>query len=377
MPDAPVIIAARRTAISVRGGRLSRLLAEDLAAAVIRACLDDAGPSGVGDVVLGNCMGPGGNIARIAALASGLGVTVPGVTVDRQCGSGLSAIIMAGDAIRAGDDRLHFAGGVESASTAPLRISHGSAYSRAPFAPAGFPDPDMGPAAQALAAKFGINRHAQDSYAARSHRLALDAQDHGYFAKEIVALAGIGADDGPHNGMSGMLPRFRALYPEQAAPTVTAGNSCRISDGAAAVAIVRSTSHAGAPGLALVAHVTIGCDPGLPGIGPVAAVERLLEIAGVSLDDVAAFEIVEAFAAQTLAVLQPLGLFDGDRVDPRVCADGGALALGHPWGASGAVVVVRLFARLVRSGAPEGSLGIATAAVGGGMGVAALFRVVR
>ena len=381
----PVVIAARRTPISTRGMRLRGRSVHELAAPVIRRCLADAeraiGSSlVVGDVVLGNCMGPGGNIARLSALAADLDVSVPGMTIDRQCGSGLSAIITASDAIRAGDSRLLLAGGAESASTAPLRIAHGVPYARAAFSPTGFPDPDMGPAAQELAAAFGIDRDRQDAYAERSHRLALVQLEAGGFDNELVALDELGRDDSPRERMTDLLPRFPSLYPTLDGPatgSVTAGNSCRISDGAAVVAIVSTGSRGDAPGLALLAHATIGCDPALPGIGPVAAVNQVLAAAGVSLDDIAAFEIVEAFAAQSLAVLYSLDLATPDFVDPRVCSGGGALALGHPWGASGAVSVVRLFTRLVREGAPAGSLGIATAAVGGGMGVAALFEVVR
>ena len=381
----PVVIAARRTPISTRGMRLRSRSVHELAAPVIRRCLADAeraiGSSlAVGDVVLGNCMGPGGNIARLSALAADLDVSVPGMTIDRQCGSGLSAIITASDAIRAGDSRLLLAGGAESASTAPLRIAHGAPYARAAFSPTGFPDPEMGPAAQELAAAFGIDRDRQDAYAERSHRLALVQLEAGGFDNELVALDELGRDDSPRERMTDLLPRFPSLYPTLDGPatgSVTAGNSCRISDGAAVVAIVSTGSRGDAPGLALLAHATIGCDPALPGIGPVAAVNGVLAAAGVTLDDIAAFEIVEAFAAQTLAVLYSLGLAAHDFVDPRVCSGGGALALGHPWGASGAVSVVRLFTRLVREGAPAGSLGIATAAVGGGMGVAALFEVVR
>ena len=386
----PVVIAARRTPISTRGMRLRSRSVHELAAPVIRQCLADAeeaiGSSiAVGDVIIGNCMGPGGNIARLSALAADIDVSVPGITIDRQCGSGLSAIIMASDAIRAGDCRLLLAGGAESASTAPLRIAHGVPYTRAAFSPPGFPDPEMGPAAQDLATAFGIDRDRQDVYAERSHRLALVQLEAGGFDDELVALDELVRDDSPHARMTDLLPRFPSLYQPVSGPTtggpttgsVTAGNSCRISDGAAIVAIVSAGSRGDAPGLALLAHATIGCDPALPGIGPVAAVNGVLAAAGVSLDDIAAFEIVEAFAAQTLAVLYSLGLAARDFVDPRVCSGGGALALGHPWGASGAVSVVRLFTRLVREGAPAGSLGIATAAVGGGMGVAALFEVVR
>ncbi|WP_240148268.1 thiolase family protein [Leifsonia tongyongensis] len=372
------IVAARRTPIATRGGRLAQHPVESLAAAAIRASVDDAGRSvgrelTVADVVIGNCMGPGGNTARVAALAAGLDVAVPGMTVDRQCGSGLSAIVTAAGAIRTGDAEAVVAGGAESASTAPVRMVDGQPYLRAAFAPAGTPDPDMLPAAEALGRRFGIGRELQDAYALRSHRAAERAIRDGRFADELVEVGAAATDDGPRIDLERMLRRF----PPLAGGAVTAGNACRVSDGAAAVAIVDDALRGSAPGLRLVASATVGCDPSLPGIGPVGAVERVLAIADVSLDDIAAFEIVEAFAAQSLAVLIALGLHRDDRTDPRICADGGALALGHPWGASGAVSVVRLFSRLVRAGAPAGSLGIATAAVGGGMGVAALFEVVR
>ncbi|QWT25489.1 thiolase family protein [Subtercola sp. PAMC28395] len=448
-----MIVAARRSPITTKGRDLAGVAADELASPVIRSCVDDAHRATgshleIGDVLLGNCMGPGGNVARSAALAAGLDVSVPGMTIDRQCGSGLSAIISAAESIRAGGRRMIVAGGTESASTAPLRVQGGVAYARAPFAPTGFPDPEMGPAADALARVVGIDRAAQDAYAERSHRLAVSATRSGAFDEEIVAVDGVRADDGPRAGIAALLGRFVPLYrsrepgsddtrtagpatagPATAGPataehgqhtavqpapsTVTAGNSCRISDGAAAVAFVPAQFRGTAPALALRAHATVGCDPALPGIGPVGAVNRLLGEAGLTMADIAAFEIVEAFAAQSLAVLLALGLaefapdvpesrgrshgatnaVDSDadgatnsvtnsavttlRVDDRVCSDGGALALGHPWGASGAVGVVRLFSRLVRGGAPTGTLGISTAAIGGGMGVAALFEVVR
>jgi acetyl-CoA C-acetyltransferase len=379
----PVIVSAWRTPVAVKGGGLARVTAAGLAAPVIRACVDDAAramgsASPVADVLLGNCMGPGGNIARVSALAAGLDVAVPGMTIDRQCGSGLAAIITAGEAVRAGDGRLRVAGGVESSSTAPTRIAHGAAYARAPFAPAGHPDPDMVRAAQDLAVLDGIGRDRQDAYAARSHRLALGTRERGGFDGEVVPVDGVAADNNPRERIPAMLGRFPALFPDAAdGGTVTAGNSCRDSDGAAAVAIVPEGARGGAAGLAILATATVGCDPALPGLGPVAAVASLLTNAGRGLADVAAIELVEAFAAQSLACLTRLGLAGGNDVDDRVCAGGGALALGHPWGASAAVSVVRLFTRLVRSGAPAGTLGLATAAVGGGLGVAALFEVVR
>lgn len=397
MSAGPVIVAARRTPIATRGRALAGVTVERLAAPVIRAVLADAerasragAEAGVGvgvgvgeiaDVVLGNCMGPGGNPARVAALLAGLGTGVPGATVDRQCGSGLAAIIDAATAILAGDERARIAGGAESASTAPVRLIEGVPYDRAPFAPTGFPDPDMTRAAEDLAAADRIPRSRQDAYAARSRRRAVSAAAAGRFAAELVPLPGLDAGDRPQHddgvGASGAaertLSRFPPLFDRG---TLTAGNSCRVSDGAAAVLIVpaATAASAGLPGLALRAHAVVGCDPALPGVGAAPAILDALRRAGRPVDEVAAFEIVEAFASQTIAVLDRIGVADDDE---RVCADGGALAIGHPWGASGAVAVVRLFSRLVRTGAPAGTLGVAAASVGGGLGVAAVFEVVR
>ncbi len=398
LPDRAVVVAARRTPIATVGQRLSDVDVATLAATAVRAVLADVeaavGDMPVADVIVGNCMGPGGNPARVAALAAGLPVSVPGMTIDRQCGSGLAAIIIGAHGLDG--EHVLIAGGAESASTAPTRIAHDAesdaGYARAPFAPFGHADPDMGPAAQELGRVARISRTRQDAYAARSHERALSAVAAGRFNAELISVAGVESDDGPRRMTTAVLARFPPAFVgasargyqgdagvsgDDLARTVTAGNSCRVSDGAALVALVRETRRRGAPGLALVSSATVGCDPALPGLGPVEAVRLAIARAGVTLDDVAAIEIVEAFAAQVLAVTDQLGLSAGDHVDERVCSDGGALALGHPWGASGAIGVVRLFSRLVTGGAPAGSLGLSTAAIGGGMGVAAVFEVVR
>jgi acetyl-CoA C-acetyltransferase len=375
LPDEAVVIAARRTPIGTRGRALATLTVEQLAAPVIRAACADAEAAArrrlaVADVVLGNCMGPGGNPARVAALAAGLGIEVPGATVDRQCGSGLAAVLDATTAICAGDDRPRIAGGVESASTAPVRSVDGVSYDRAAFTPQGWPDPDMVRAAEDLAAADGISRERQDAHAARSHRRARAALDAGRYAAELVPVVGLTADDSI-GVAEPLLHRLPPLFPEG---TLTAGTATRISDGAAAVAVVPRRLAGHAPGLVVRGHAVVGCDPALPGVGAAPAVQAALDLAGAEIREVAAFEIVEAFASQSLAVLGRLGITDDDA---RVCADGGALALGHPWGASGAISVVRLFGRLVRAGAPAGTLGVAAASVGGGLGVAAVFEVIR
>lgn len=392
-PRGPVVVAARRTAVGTAGRALARADCTALAAPVLAALAADlaglgllpaggapgAGPT-VDDVVLGNCCGPGGDVARVAALAAGLGVDVPGVTVDRQCGSGLEAVRLGALAVRAGAASVVLAGGVESASTAPWRLARPRTatdlpqpYARAPFAPPGFADPEMGAAADALAARAGIDRDRQDRYAARSHARTLAARAAGVFDAELVPVAGVTADDRPRAVGAAALARLRPAFTPGG--TVTAGNACGISDGAAAVALVDEATRAGAglPGLRVLATRVVGVDPALPGLGPVPAVRGVLADAGRDLGDVEVVEVVEAFAAQVLACTDALGLdvFGADA--DRVCPAGGALALGHPWGASGALLVVRLFARLVRDPrARPGDLGVAACAVGGGQGVALL-----
>ena len=384
--NTPVVVAVARTPIATRGGRLANVGAEKLAGAAIWAVVSRATKAlgldpkaRVDGVSLGNCMGPGGNLARVSALAAGLDIRTPAMTIDTQCASALTAIIVAGQAISAGAASLQIAGGTESASTAPVRSIDGVAYTRAPFAPEGFDDPDMGPAAQNLAIKNQIPRVQQDAYAVRSHELALAAKRAGQLEPELVAVGDITEDDAPNPKIANLIGRMAPLYvgSEQAHLAVTGGNSSRNSDGAVVVALTSEAMRNGAPGLALVDSVTLGKSTDLPGIGPVGAVEELLQRNGLSIDDISAFEIVEAFGAQTLSVLQALGLAEDSNIDARVCSQGGSLAFGHPWGASGALIVVRLFSRLVAGGAKAGELGLATVAVGGGMGVAALFEVVR
>lgn len=370
MPEA-VILAARRTPFATRGRRLAGVPVEHLAAPVLRAVVADAAIAvAIGDVTLGNCRGPGGNPARVAALAAGLDARIPGMTIDRQCASGLAAIVSAAASIRAGDDRLHLAGGAESASTAPLRSIAGIVRDRAPFAPGGFDDPDMTVAADDLAARFGIDRHRQDAQAERSHRRAIAARDAHRFAAEIVAIGSLRTDD----AIGAVLPVLSRLRPLHPGGTVTAGTSTRVSDGAAAVLLAPAGARGTRPGLRLRDTAAVGCDPALPGLGAAFAVVDLLQRQGVELGSIAAIEIVEAFAPQLLAICDQLGIAEHD---PRLCADGGALALGHPWGASGAASVVRLFSRLIRGDAPAGALGVAAVSAGGGIGVAMLVEVVR
>ena len=377
------IVAARRTPIGTAGHGLAKLTAADLAAATLHAVAQDLGTLGIDedpdDVVLGNCLGPGGNLARVAALQAGLPVRVPGLTVDRQCGSGLAAVsIGAALLANASSSRpVILAGGVESASTAPWRFwppANGSPpqrYERAPFAPADFGDPDMGEAADLLAAEAGISRERQDAYAARSHSLAVEARQRRAFDDEVVPVGGLGSDERPRLGLTvERLARLKPAFRDRG--TVTAGNSCGVSDGAAVVGLVTEAQRRqlGLPGLRLVATATAGIDPRRPGLGIVPAVQQVLTYTGLKLSQVDVLEFNEAFAGQILACTDRLGL------DPeRVCRQGGALALGHPWGASGAVLLVRLFSQLIR--AESGRYGLAAIAVGGGQGIATVVEACR
>ena len=393
-----MIIAARRTPICRANGALKTVPAHQLLAPVLRALLADAGaaPESVADVVIGNAVGGGGNLARLAALEAGLPVSVPGVTVDRQCGSGLDAIVLAARLVAAGGSGLYLAGGVESISTAPLRAHRGAGgvpdfFARAQFVPLGLGDPDMGVAAENVAAHFGISRERQDELALRSHRRALASAAAGVFDAEIVQLPGIAApdgalgshggpvtsddgtvtaDDGPRRGLTeAVLARFPPVFAEGG--TVTAGNSCFDADGAAAVVITsveRARELRARDGLLVLGTDTAGVDPRLLGIGAAAAAERLLERCGVRAAELGLVEFNEAFASQTLACLDRLGI-----PAERANLDGGALALGHAYGASGAVLVTRLLAQ-ARRGQVEGQLALAMISIAGGMGTAALLE---
>jgi acetyl-CoA C-acetyltransferase len=363
--------------------------AHELLAPVLRSLLAETGvpADAVADVVIGNAVGGGGNVARLAALEAGLPVGVPGLTVDRQCGSGLDAIALASRLVAAGGSAVYLAGGVESVSTAPLRAHRNSAaepefFSRAQFVPAVFGDPDMGAAAENVAEHFRVGRERQDELALRSHQRALAAAASGAFDAEIVPLglsSGPGssrtvvADDGPRRGLTAnVLARFPPAFVPGG--SVTAGNSCFDADAAAAVVVTsmeRARELGARDGLLVLGTDTAGVDPRLLGIGAAAAGERLLAAHGMTEADLGLVEFNEAFASQTIACLERLG------IDPaRANVDGGALALGHAYGASGAVLVTRVLAQARRAGV-QGQLALALISSAGGMGTAALLEYRR
>ncbi len=394
----PVVIAALRTPIRRVNGAFKDLRAHELLAPVLRGLLEGTGlpAAAVTDVVIGNAVGAGGNVARLAALEAGLPVSVPGVTVDRQCGSGLDAIVLASRLVAAGGNGAYLAGGVESISTAPLRANRAADgspefFRRAQFVPLSYGDPDMGTAADNVAEAFGISRERQDRFALQSHVRALAAAASGTYTGEIIPLpaasGNVESDDGPRASLTAaLMSRFPPAFTEGG--TVTAGNSCFDADGASAVVITslqRARELGAADGFLVLGTDTAGVDPRVLGMGAAAAAERLLARHGVRAADIGLVEFNEAFASQTLACLDALG------IDPeRANLDGGALALGHAYGASGAVLVTRLLAK-ARSDAAQGrggavhrggdgaagQLALAMISIAGGMGTAALFRYER
>lgn len=388
--EKPVIIAARRTPIGRLGGVLRHLSVEALAAPVMNAVLADAGleADAVDDVILGNAAGPGGNPARLAALAAGFPISVPGVTVDRQCGSGLEAINLAARLITAGAGDVYIAGGVESASTAPWRVERPASlyhtpriYQRARFAPDSIGDPDMGIAAEEVGRQYGISRERQDRYALGSHLKAVAAQRSGRFDGEIVPvpdLAGghVQRDECPRADTS--MARLAQLAPAFVeGGRVTAGNACPINDGAAAVVIVsaaRFRAMGARAGLRVVDSAAAGVDPRLLGTGPIASTRALFaRRQGLTMEAVDLVEFNEAFAAQVLACLDSLEI-----AETKVNVGGGAIALGHPFGASGAILIVRLFTEMVRGAgsSTDATMALATLGIAGGLGISTLLEAI-
>lgn len=375
----PVIISARRSAIGRAGGMFGDLNIEDLAAPVMRAALENAQLTSdqVNDVILGNAAGPGGNVARLCALSAWGDVSVPGVTTDRQCGAGLEAVIHACRLVQAGAGDVYVAGGVESHSRKPLRALQSDdgpvPYDRAQFSPKAIGDPEMIEAAETVAQTYAITRERQDAYALQSQMRASSAQTAGVFKAEIVPIEGQATDECPRGNLG--LDRLAQLRPTTKGGTITVANACPLNDGAAAVvvtSIARAQTLGQSHGLAFEDAAIAGVDPKLLGIGPVTATRKLLaRRPDLALDRLTHLEFNEAFAAQVLASLDELAL-PGTFPNP----EGGAIALGHPFGASGAILVTRLFSQLIRSPAPEHALAMAMIGIGGGQGITAAFRPV-
>jgi len=374
--SAAFVVAARRTAVVPRGGAFARIEAVDLAAASMAAVLDDAGlpPSAVDDVILGNALYGGGNPARLAALAVGIPAAVPACTIDTQCCSGLDAILLAATRIRSGEADAIVAGGVESFSRSPIRSRRplradevAQPYDRPPFTPWPGRDPDMIPAAATLAAEWDIPRAAQEAFAIESHRKALAR---GGAATELVEVAATTSDPFARRLSAGLCARLPVLA-GSATHGVTAATVAVEADAAAVVLVVseRALASLRAPArvVRIIGGARTGGDPERPGLAPIEAVRTALRREDLAVSAIAVAEIMEAFAVQAMTCIQA---FDLDSA--RVNRGGGALARGHPIGASGAVVAVRAWHEL--QAMSSGTTGFATIAAAGGLGSVALFR---
>jgi 3-oxoadipyl-CoA thiolase len=384
-----VILAGVRTPVGRYGGALSEHRADDLAALAIAAAVERAAVEAgeIEDVYFG-CANQAGednrNVARMAALLAGLPETVAGVTVNRLCASGLSAVVSACHAIRAGEGELFVAGGVESMTRAPLVLAKPErAYERGdrtiwdttlgwrfpnPRLEEKFPLESMGETGENVAERWSVSREDQDAFALESQRRHAAAAEAGRFRDELVPVDGVDADEQPRSDTT--LEKLATLRPAfREGGTVTAGNSSGLNDGAAAL-VIASQEKARELGVEplgrFVASAVAGVDPRVMGIGPVPAVQKALARAGIEVADLDLVELNEAFASQSLHVVRELGL------DPeRVNVNGGAIAVGHPLGMSGARLVVTLLHELGRRG---GRYGLATLCVGIGQGQAAVFE---
>ena len=373
MGEAYIIDCLRTPGGKAPRGALRHARPDDLAAEVFRELLrrhPQVEPLAVDDVILGCAMPEGEqgmNIARVAALAAGLPVSVPGMTINRFCSSGLQAIALAVERIKGGGAEVIVAGGTESMSMVPMG---GYKFAPNPRLVDEWPEIyiSMGLTAERLQKRHGISREKQDEFALRSHTNALRAQAEKRFDDELVAVAGLTRDEGPRADTSAeALNLLRPVF--QTKGTVTAGNSSQMSDGAAA-ALVVSEAKARELGLVpkarLASYAVAGVPPEIMGIGPVEAIPKALKAAGVKLDDIGVIELNEAFAVQALAVIQEAGL-----PLERVNVNGGAIALGHPLGCTGAKLTATILREMARG---NHRYGLVTMCVGGGQGAAGVIE---
>ena len=392
MRDA-VIVSGARTPMGKFGGVFKDVSAPDLGAAVIRAALERASlqPDVVDEVVLGNALqaAEAGYAARLSSLRAGLPEEVPAIAVNRQCSSGLEAINMAAQLVRTGEAEIAVAGGTESMSQAPFLLGYEARFDGLRLGDAKLTDGlvqglgcpvnhyHMGVTAENVAERFEVSRDDQDELAVMSHRRASAAIRDGRFAEHIVEVSVpqrrgdpvvVNTDEGPREDTS--LERLATLRPVfKNGGTVTAGNASSINDGAAAVVIMSAERAAElelAPKLRWHTRAVAGVDPAIMGTGPVPAVRKALDKAGMSIEDVDLVELNEAFASQALYCIRELGL-DLDKTN----VNGSGISLGHPIGATGAVMTVKLMEEMALR---DLELGLVTMCVGGGQGVATIFE---
>lgn len=360
-----VIIAARRSPIVPRGGVFAHMEIHDLAKPVISAVLADAdlSPLEVEELIVSNALGAGGNPARVIALASGLADRIAGLSIDRQCAGGLDAVLIADALVQSGVHDIVLAGGVESYSRRPIRyrtFPDGRApevYEQARFTPWLDRDPDMAKAAQALSVRLDIDRSEQDQWSIRSHLKALDAPP----LPEIVEMAGVKNDPFTRP----LSERHCAKAPIIADP-ISVANMAVAADAAAFVVVTtkKIAQRLNVKGVEILGGLTLGGQPEMPGLAPVAATNEALNAQNLTVSDIDRAEIMEAFAIQAIACVKGIGL-----PSESVNLDGGALARGHPIGASGTVLATRLF-----HGLQMKETGLAAIAAAGGIGTALLLK---
>ncbi|MED3625134.1 acetyl-CoA C-acyltransferase [Neobacillus thermocopriae] len=359
-----VIVLAKRTPIGKVKGILRDIQPHELVAPLLQYLanrLEDK----IDDIILGNVVGPGGNIARVAALEAGLPLSVTGLTIDRQCSAGLEAIRMACYYIQGGAGCCYIAGGVESASTSPFP-------SRARFSPVQIGDPDMGVAAENVAEKYAISKELQDKYALLSYERTWVAYEKGYFTQEIIPIKENHQDEEllRKRKLETLLKRAKPIFKKNG--TVTAANSCGIHDGASAVLVMEekvALKHGYQPILRFLDSEVSAVHPNFPGEAPIPAIQALLKRNLLTVADIDLIEINEAFSSKIVACMKELSI-PCDKINVH----GGALTLGHPYGASGSILITRLFYEVQRR--KNTKYVLAALGSAGGIGEAILFEVV-
>jgi acetyl-CoA C-acetyltransferase len=382
-----VIVSAVRTAIGRQGGSLATVPAHVFGAEVIKEAIRRANvqPEMIEDIIIGNVISGGGNIARLTALQTGLSLELPGLTIDRQCGSGINAINLAAQAIKAGTGDVYVAGGIESMSRAPYLMDKPErSYSPVPpsfrksqLSPKEIGDPPMGITAENLVTKYSISREEQDEFALASQQKMAEAMAEGRFDKQILPItipvrkgAPVIFDKDEHPRPQTTIEALAKLKPAFLPNgTVTAGSSSGLNDAAAALIVMsrEKAQELGVKPMAVVREQAVaGVDPNIMGIGPVPAVRKVLEKSGLTLDDMDIIEINEAFAAQVIACDRELNM-DKEKVN----VNGGAISHGHPLGATGAILITKAVYELERRG---GRYALITACIGGGQGIATIIE---
>lgn len=382
-----VIVSAVRTPIARQGGALASVPAHVFGAEVIKEAVNrvNVDPESIDDVIFGNVLSGGGNIARLTALQSGLSVHLPGLTVDRQCGSGINAVILAAQAIQSEQGDIIVAGGTESMSRAPYLMDRPSrpfspsppTFRKSELAPKEIGDPPMGITAENLVEKYDISREEQDEFALRSQHRMGKAMEEGRFDNQIVPITVpvrkgepivFDKDEHPRpQSTMASISKLSAVFREGG--SVTAGNSSGLNDAASAIVVMarEKAEELGIKPLATIrASAVAGVDPNIMGIGPVPATKKLMEKSGFNLNDMDIIEINEAFAAQVIACNRELNM----NLE-KVNVNGGAIAHGHPLGATGAILITKALYELERS---QGRYALITACIGGGQGISTIIE---